>query len=101
MTGVDGLDRGEVCGVLILSMEGESGLLIAGDNGGWPGGQLVGVMPGILGLDINWGWGSYSTSWGQCWDRLGKGWGSYSTSMGQCWDRLSKGKGLKPGVFRD
>ena len=41
MTGVDG---GEVGGVLSLSMEGESGLLIAGDDGGWQGGQLVGVM---------------------------------------------------------
>ena len=28
MTGVDGIDRGEVGGVLSLSMEGESGLLI-------------------------------------------------------------------------
>ena len=57
MTGVDGLDGGEVGGVLSLSMEGESGLLIAGDDGGWLGGQLVGVMPGIFGgLDINLGW---------------------------------------------
>ena len=54
MTGVDGLDGGEVGGVLSLSIEGESGLLIAGDDGGWLSGQLVGVMHGIFGgLDIN------------------------------------------------
>ena len=66
MTGVDGLDGGEVGGVLSLSMEGESGLLIAGDDGGWIGGQLVGVMPGIFGgLDINWG-GRRISRYGSC-----------------------------------
>jgi hypothetical protein len=54
MTGVDGLDGGEVGGVLSLSIEGDSSLLIAGDNGGWLGGRVVGLMPGTLGgLDIN------------------------------------------------
>ena len=41
MTGMDGLDEGEVGGVLSISMEGESCLLIAGDDEGWLGGQLV------------------------------------------------------------
>ena len=46
-------------------MEGESGLLIAGDDGEWLGGHLVGVMPGTFGgLDIKWGWvvGEWSPS---------------------------------------
>ena len=41
MTGVDGLDGGEVGGVLSLSMEGESCLMIAGDDGGWLRAKLV------------------------------------------------------------
>ena len=54
MTGVDGLDGGEVGGDLSFLMEGESGLLITGDDRGWLGGQLVGVIQGIFGgLDIN------------------------------------------------
>ena len=54
MTGVWGLDGGELGGVCKASLLGDNTLLNAGDKGGWLGGWLVGLMPGILGvLDIN------------------------------------------------
>ena len=54
ITGVWGLDIGEQGGVCRSSFLGDKALLTTGDKGGWLGGQLVGLMPGILGvLDIN------------------------------------------------
>ena len=39
-------------------------MALAGERGGWLGGGMVGLMPGIFtGLDINWvgGWEKFST----------------------------------------
>ena len=59
-----GCEGGEQVGVTRSSTLGDKLLGWAGDKGGWSGGGLVGVMPGILtGLDINWvgGWEKFST----------------------------------------
>ena len=64
ITGVVGCEVGEQVGVTRSSTLGDKLLIWAGDKGGWSGGGLVGVMPGILtGLDINGlgGWDKFST----------------------------------------
>ena len=55
MTGVLGPEGGEQFGVIRSSLLGDKSTGGPGEMGGWSGGGLVGVMPGILtGLDINW-----------------------------------------------
>ena len=44
---------GEQGGVWRSSTLGDKALARAGENGGWAGGWLVGLMPRILGQDIN------------------------------------------------
>ena len=64
ITGVLGRDGGEHVGVTKFSNLGDKPMALAGERGGWLGGELVGLMPGIFtGLDINWvgGWEMFST----------------------------------------
>ena len=64
ITGVLGCDGGEHVGVTKSSNLGDKPMALAGERGGWSGGGLVGLMPGIFtGLDINWvgGWEKFST----------------------------------------
>ena len=59
-----GCEGGEQFGVVKSSTLGDKAMAWAGERGGWSGGGLVSLMPGIVtGLDINWvgGWERFYT----------------------------------------
>ena len=60
------MEGGEQLGVTRTPMLGDKLLAWAGERGGWSGGGMVGVMPGMLRcLDINWvgGWERFSSTY--------------------------------------